>query len=100
MKLEDLTDEVRKRAPELANLGYKVKFDVEDEGAILIDGATSPVEVSNDDAEADCVIALSADKLEKLVNGELSPTMAYTFGQIKVDGSLGVALKLASLLES
>ncbi|MGI9511248.1 MAG: SCP2 sterol-binding domain-containing protein [Geminicoccaceae bacterium] len=100
MSLEELTEKVQTQAPQLATLGYKVKFDIEDEGVILVDGAAHPVTVANDDVEADCTIALSAANLEKLIAGDLSPTLAYTLGQIKVDGSLGVAMKLASLLES
>ena len=100
MSLEDLTDQVKGQALQLAALGYKVKFDVEDEGMILVDGTVNPVVVSNDDDEADCVISLNESNLEKLIAGDLSPTLAYTLGQIKVDGSLGVAMKLASLLES
>lgn len=100
MSLEGLTEQVKGQSLHLATLGYKVKFDVEDEGMILIDGTVNPVLVSNDDDEADCTIALNADNLEKLMGGDLSPTLAYTLGQIKVDGSLGVAMKLASLLES
>jgi putative sterol carrier protein len=100
MSLEDLTDQVKGQALQLAALGYKVKFDVEDEGPILIDGTVNPVVVSNEDEDADCVISLSPGNLEKLIAGDLSPTLAYTLGQIKVDGSLGVAMKLASLLES
>lgn len=100
MSLEQLTEQVRTQAPQLATLGYKVKFDVEDEGVIQIDGTAHPVTVANDDDDADCTISLSAANLEKLIAGDLSPTLAYTLGQIKVDGSLGVAMKLASLLES
>ncbi|MGI9449677.1 MAG: SCP2 sterol-binding domain-containing protein [Geminicoccaceae bacterium] len=100
MSLDSLTDQVKSQALQLASLGYRVKFDVEDEGAILIDGTVNPVLVSNDDEEADCTISLNEGNLEKLITGDLSPTLAYTLGQIKVDGSLGVAMKLASLLES
>lgn len=100
MSLEDLTAKVEAQALQLATLGYKVKFDVEDEGIILVDGTAHPVTVANDEDDADCTIALSAANLEKLITGDLSPTLAYTLGQIKVDGSLGVAMKLASLLES
>ena len=100
MSLEQLTDQVKTQAPQLAALGYKVMFDVEDEGIILIDGTANPVTVVNDGTDADCTISLSAGNLEKLIAGDLSPTLAYTLGQIKVDGSLGVAMKLDSLLES
>ena len=100
MSLEQLTEQVKAQAPQLATLGYKVKFDVEDEGIILIDGTGHPVTISNDDIDADTTIALNATNMEKLISGDLSPTLAYTLGQIKVDGSLGVAMKLASMLES
>ena len=100
MSLDNLTEQVRSQATQLAALGYKVKFDVDDEGMILIDGTVNPVTVDNEDAEADCTISLNAERLEQLISGDLSPTLAYTLGQIKVDGSLGVAMKLASLLES
>ena len=100
MSLENLTEQVQAQAPQLATLGYKVKFDVDDEGVIVVDGTANPVTVDNTDIEADCTISLSADRLEQLISGDLSPTLAYTLGQIKVDGSLGVAMKLVSLLES
>lgn len=100
MSLAELTEKVESQASQLATLGYKVKFDIEDEGQILVDGTSHPVMVVNDDGEADCTISLNAANLEKLIAGDLSPTLAYTLGQIKVDGSLGVAMKLAGLLES
>jgi putative sterol carrier protein len=100
MSLEELTGQVRSQALQLSALGYKVKFDVEDEGMILIDGRVNPAVISNDDDDADCTMSLQPSHLEKLIAGDLSPTLAYTLGQIKVDGSLGVAMKLASLLES
>lgn len=100
MSLESLTEQVKDQAQQLATLGYKVKFDVEDEGVIMIDGTAFPVTVDNEDIEADCTISLNSERLEKLIGGDLSPTLAYTLGQIKVDGSLGVAMKLVSLLDS
>jgi putative sterol carrier protein len=99
MSLDSLTDQVRRFAPQLTGLGYKVKFDVADAGAILVDGTTTPPAVGNDDGDADCTISLSAANLEKLLTGQLNPTLAYTLGHIKVDGSLGVAMKLASMMD-
>jgi putative sterol carrier protein len=100
MSLDDATAKIEAHLPQLATLGYKVKFALEDEGVILVDATQTPATVSNQDGEADCTIRLTEDRLEKLIDGRLSPTLAYTLGQIKVDGSLGVAMKLASLLES
>ena len=99
MSLETATDQIRAQLPQLAALGYKVKFALDGEGVILVDATQTPATLSNDDGEADCTIRLSEDRLAELIDGRLSPTLAYTLGQIKVEGSLGVAMKLASLLE-
>ena len=99
MSLETATDQIRAQLPQLATLGYKVKFAIKDTGVVLVDATATPPTLSNDDGEADCTIRLSEDRLVQLIDGRLSPTLAYTLGQIKVEGSLGVAIKLASLLE-
>ena len=50
------------------------------------------------DGPADTTIRISEDNLEKLLTGALDPTLAYMTGKLKVEGSLGVAMKLTSLL--
>ena len=99
MSLASVTLQIKAQLPQLARLGYKVKFALEDEGVILVDATQSPATLSHEDAEADCTIRLTEARLAQLIEGRLSPTLAYTLGQIKVEGSLGVAMKLASLLE-
>jgi putative sterol carrier protein len=100
MSLEQTTEQIRRQLPQLASLGYKVKFAIDGAGVVLIDATGMPPTLSNEDGEADCTIRLSEDRLQQLIDGRMSPTLAYTLGQIKVEGSLGVAMKLASLLES
>ena len=99
MSLDTATDQIRAHLPQLGTLGYKVKFAIDDTGVVFVDATETPPTLSNDDGEADCTIRLSEDRLGQLIDGRLSPTLAYTLGQIKVEGSLGVAMKLASLLE-
>lgn len=71
-----------------------VKFDIEDEGVIRIaDG-----EVTTDDGDADCTIAASMDTFHDMFNGDLDPTAAFMTGKIKIDGDMGVAMKLGQLL--
>jgi putative sterol carrier protein len=100
MSLDQITEEFDTHLPQLASLGYKVKFEIDGEGVVLIDATGNHPTLSREDGEADCTIRLSEDRLRQLIDGRLSPTLAYTLGQIKVDGSLGVAMKLASLLET
>lgn len=100
MSLEEITEQIGPHLPQLAGLGYKVRFALDDGTAVLIDATKTPVVMSEGDEEADCTIRMSKDRMHQLIDGRLSPTLAYTLGQIKIDGSLGVAMKLASMLES
>ncbi|MBM3546297.1 MAG: SCP2 sterol-binding domain-containing protein [Alphaproteobacteria bacterium] len=98
MSLESVTEDLRQRAGRAASLGYKVKFDVGDGEFVHWDGTGATPVISNADAEADTTISITRDNLEKLLSGDLDPTFAYATGKIKVEGSVGVALKMASLL--
>jgi len=99
MELTALTDEMRKRAGQNVKLGYKVKFVLgDDEGIIFWDGTEHPPAIDNEDkADATTTIRISAENLQKLMAGGLDPTLAYMTGKLKVEGSMGVALKLTSM---
>ncbi|HEX6143012.1 MAG TPA: SCP2 sterol-binding domain-containing protein [Geminicoccaceae bacterium] len=100
MSLETVTQQIEKRLPDLAALDARVKFVVDPAGVVLVDATKTPPVLSHGDGEADTTIRIAEDRFEQLLDGRLSPTLAYTLGQLKVEGSLGVAMKLASLLES
>jgi putative sterol carrier protein len=95
-----LSDQIRPHLAQLAGLGYKVRFALDDGTAVLIDATQTPVVMSEAPDEADCTIRMSRARMEQLMDGRLSPALAYTLGQIKIDGSLGVAMKLASMLDN
>jgi len=48
-------------------------------------------------SDSDMTIRASADDYWLLVNGELNPIKAFTSGRIKVQGDIGLALKLQSM---
>ena len=57
------------------------------------------MEVNEGEHEAPTlIINSSADDYIALVNGELNPMMAFMQGKLKIDGSMGQAMKLASVL--
>lgn len=99
MSLADLTEAVRSKAASNPSLGYRVQFDLAEEGVIFWDGTQVPPVISNEPGEADATISLSADALDELIAGSLNPTMAYMTGQLKVEGSLGVAMKISQMME-
>ena len=102
MSPDHVTQRLRQRATDFAGLDARVRFAFDDGDAVLIDATSTPPAVTEDDggmAEADCTIRLSRETLEQLLDGALGPTWAYTTGKLKVEGSLGVAMKLAWRLE-
>ncbi len=100
---ESLMARMRTRADALRRLGYRVRFDLTDtEESILVDatgGGAPSIEAASQDDEADTVFRLSSADAEKLMNGKLSPMLAFSIGRLRVEGSKGVALKLGSLLD-
>lgn len=98
MSLESLKEQLRRRAAQSPRLGYAVKFALVDDGAIRWDGTGTEPLIDTVDGPADTTIQISEENLEKLLSGTLDPTLAYMTGKLKVEGSLGVAMKLTTLL--
>lgn len=103
MSLESLAEQLKSQAAMNAPLGYRVLFDLGDEGAILWDGTETPavIEALDGDAadtEVDTTLRFGHEDFAKLLQGELDPTLAYMTGKLKIEGSMGVAMKLAAML--
>ena len=94
----ELVEILRKRALGFPKLGYKVKVQLDEGGIIFWDGTADQPAVSEEDGEADTTLRLSEDNFRKLLDGNLDPTLAYMTGKLKVEGKLGVAMKINSLL--
>ena len=77
-------------------IGSTLKFDFDDQ-QIYIDGKGASNQVSHQDHEADCSIKLSMEHFKSLLSGNLNPMGAVMSGKIKIDGDMGVAMKLQSI---
>lgn len=77
-----------------ADFDGTAKFDIEGEGAVIID--SSGARASDD--EADVTLRADADTFQEILSGETNPTSAFMTGKLKVDGDMGMAMKLASVL--
>lgn len=95
-----LANQVSQQLQFAPKIGYKILIDMANEGQIFIDGTTHPAVVTEqDEGGADTTLKTSKSTFEGIINGTTDPNMAALTGKMKVEGSVGVALKLASLLE-
>ncbi|MCA9681015.1 MAG: SCP2 sterol-binding domain-containing protein [Myxococcales bacterium] len=98
MSLESVTNTIRERVGDDAGLGATLKFDTGDDGVVFIDGKSTPNRVSNENIDADCTVGVAMSDLEAMLAGDLAPTTAFMSGKLRVEGDMGVAMKLQSLM--
>ncbi|MFN0113814.1 MAG: SCP2 sterol-binding domain-containing protein [Paracoccaceae bacterium] len=72
----------------------RVKFVIEDEGAVMADAAG----VRAGDEEADVTLFADAETFQGMMTGEVSPTSAYMTGKLRVEGDMGLAMQLGAAL--
>jgi putative sterol carrier protein len=93
MSIETIAAKIQER---IADSGFdqSVKFDLGDDGVIVING----VNVSTEDEDADCTIRMSRDDFEAMTSGDLNPTAAFMQGKMKIDGDMSAAMALSQVL--
>lgn len=99
MSLESVTDRIRQKMAAAQGLSAKVKFDFGDDGLILADTTVSPPVLTHDDGESDVTLICSLDTFDAILAGSKDPNIAFMMGQLKVKGSMGLAMKLNGILE-
>jgi ubiquinone biosynthesis protein UbiJ len=84
-----------------AKIGAIYQLDVAgpEGGSWFVDLATPGGRVAQGTApEAQCTIAMKDSDLLAMVNGKLSPSMAFMTGKIKIKGDYALAMKLQQVL--
>ena len=100
MALDTLIDNIKAKMMHASNFDAKVKFDLGDDGVVFVDATQSPPEISEDDhGDADLTLISSLGVMEGIVDGSQDPNIAFMMGKLKVKGSMGLAMKLNSILE-
>lgn len=97
-EIEELTRTLVEKVKLLQPLGYRLKIELEEGGLLLWDGTGSTPVIGNEDGAVDTTLKMTAVNAKALLEGRLDPTLAYMTGKLKVEGKLGVAMKLASML--
>lgn len=98
MSLELVTAGLKEKVGEDCGLGAVLKFDFGDDGILVLDASQVPNVVSNDDTEAACTMVLSLENFMEMADGKLDGTMAFMSGKLKIQGDMGIAMKLAPIL--
>lgn len=70
------------------------KFVIPGEGAIMMDADG----VRAGDDAADVTLTADADVFRAILEGEMNPTMAFMQGKLAVDGDMGMAMKIGTVL--
>ena len=95
--LDTIVKEMQGKADAADPIGSSIKFDFG--GSCIHIGGTGDSNVlTTEDKEADCTIGITPEDLAAVASGDLNPMMAVMSGKIKIDGDMGVAMKLQTLL--
>lgn len=77
-----------------SNFDGSAKFDIDGEGAVVIDGDGARAS----DDETDVTLSADAETFQGILSGDTNATSAFMTGKLKVDGDMGMAMKLAAVL--
>lgn len=93
---DTVTEAVAVLNEKLGDAGFdgSAKFDIEGEGVIVMDGNGARAA----DEDTDVTLSADADTFRSILEGDTNPTAAFMTGKLKVDGDMGMAMKLASVL--
>ncbi len=97
MTLQEITAKMKEGASKKSAFGNTVKFST-DKGVVYIDGNANPPVVSNDDKDADCTLKMDFSDFSDLIDRKLDGMTAFMTGKLKIEGDMGVAMKLQSIL--
>jgi len=77
-----------------SDFGGSAKFVIEGEGSVVVDAQGARA----GDDEADVTLTADADTFQSMMDGDTNPTAAFMSGKLTVDGDMGLAMKLGSVL--
>ena len=90
--------QARAASSRAGDLNASYRFDIQDVGSWHVDVENGAVTVTESQDPADCVIATDEQTLLGVVGNEQSPMGAFMTGKIRVEGDMGLALRLKDLV--
>lgn len=77
-----------------AGFDGSAKFVIEGEGSVVVDGSGARA------SDEDTAVTLTADveTFQAIMDGDMNPTAAFMSGKLSVDGDMGMAMQLGTVL--
>jgi putative sterol carrier protein len=98
MGVRQVTELIQRKVGMDSRMGSVLKFDLGDDGVIILDATVVPNVVDHEDREAQCTLSTTTDDLEEILRGKLDPMAAFGEGRLRVSGDMSVAMKLGDLV--
>ncbi|MDA7853083.1 SCP2 sterol-binding domain-containing protein [Porticoccaceae bacterium] len=98
MSLDAVVAGLKEKVGEDCGLGAILKFDFGDDGILVLDAKQVPNVISEGDADAQCTMVISLENFMEMAEGKLDGTMAFMSGKLKIQGDMGIAMKLGPML--
>jgi len=98
MSIQQVIDGLKEKIGEDCGLGATLKFDFGEDGSVTLDATQVPNVITTDNAEAQCTMEISLEHFMQMANGELDGMSAFMTGKLKVQGDMGLAMKLGPIL--
>lgn len=99
MSIESITQQIKQKFSLAPDINARIKLDFGDDGLLFIDATQSPPVLSHDNKDADVTLRCKTELFEAILGGSQDPNIAYMMGKLKIEGSLGLAMKLNAVLE-
>ncbi len=68
------------------------------DGSLYVDTNETPAVITTDARDVEVTLKVSKDVVEDILAKKQDPRMAFMTGKLKVEGSMGSAMKLTSIL--
>lgn len=95
---DGLPDRAKEDASKLAGMNATYKFEIDGAGTWVVKIEDGNLSVEEGDGEAQCTVIVSADDFDQITDGSLNPQMAFMSGKLKIQGDMGLAMKLGQVL--